>query len=120
MSAEENIDAGGLNEQNMYTDYYVDEDDLYVDPGLTNFKSQVQHPPVRRRLELLKGSNMSMGNAASVNCSSCLNELCLSEDDYAIYKSWVTVDTYEMVLITLIMIVFLTGVIGNSLVRSIK
>ena len=30
--------------------------------------------------------------------------------------SWVSVDTYEMVLISLILVVFLTGVVGNSLV----
>lgn len=57
-----------------------------------------------------------MGNH-SLNCSMCLNELCLSAEDYAIYKSWVGVDTYEMVLISINLIVFLTGVIGNSLVR---
>lgn len=56
-----------------------------------------------------------MGNH-SLNCSMCLNELCLSAEDYAIYKSWVGVDTYEMVLISINLIVFLTGVIGNSLV----
>lgn len=54
----------------------------------------------------------------SINCSHCINELCLTESDYALYKSWVGVDTYEMVIITLILIVFLTGVIGNSLVRT--
>ena len=31
-------------------------------------------------------------------------------------NSWVSVDTYEMVLISLILVVFLTGVLGNSLV----
>ena len=30
--------------------------------------------------------------------------------------SWVSVDTYEMVLISLILVVFLTGIVGNSLV----
>ena len=32
------------------------------------------------------------------------------------HRSWVTVDTFEMVLIALNIIVFLAGIIGNSLV----
>ena len=32
------------------------------------------------------------------------------------HNSWVSVDTYEMVLISLILVVFLTGIVGNSLV----
>jgi len=50
------------------------------------------------------------------NCSSCLNELCIPETDYNIYRSWVSVDTFEMVLITLNIFVFLAGIIGNALV----
>jgi len=52
------------------------------------------------------------------NCSSCLNELCIPEADYIVYRSWVSVDTFEMVLIALNIIVFLAGIIGNSLVSS--
>ncbi len=51
-----------------------------------------------------------------MNCSTCKNELCLSDDDYELYRSWVGVDTYEMVLICINVVVFLTGIIGNSLV----
>ena len=58
----------------------------------------------------------SLDENGTLNCSLCLNELCLSEDDYSLYKSWVSVDTYEMVLISINIIVFLTGIIGNSLV----
>ncbi len=54
--------------------------------------------------------------AAAPNCSACLNELCLSPDDYELYKSWVGVDTYEMVFICINIVVFLTGIFGNSLV----
>ena len=54
----------------------------------------------------------------TLNCSKCQNPLCLAEEDYALYTKWVSVDTYEMILISLNIIVFLTGIIGNSLVRS--
>ena len=72
------------------------------------------------------------------NCSSCFNDLCFPDEDYQAYlrygvvsdqinrmygikrhpslNSWVSVDTYEMVLISLILVVFLTGIVGNSLV----
>ena len=52
------------------------------------------------------------------NCSSCLNELCIPEADYNVYRSWVSVDTFEMVLIAINIIVFLAGIIGNSLVSG--
>ncbi len=55
------------------------------------------------------------GNS-TIDCSLCLNELCLNADDYELYRSWVSVDTYEMVFISLITVVFLTGIIGNTLV----
>ena len=53
-----------------------------------------------------------------VNCSECFNELCISEKDYELYKGWISVDTFEMVLIALNIIVFLAGIIGNLLVRK--
>ena len=53
-----------------------------------------------------------------LNCSVCRNELCLSESDYSLYKSWVSVDTYELILITLNIVVFCTGLLGNSLVSN--
>lgn len=37
------------------------------------------------------------------------------QGDYC-FRSWVSVDTYEMVLISLIVVVFLAGIVGNSLV----
>ena len=52
----------------------------------------------------------------SVNCSGCLNDLCINEEDYEHYKRWISVDTFEMVLIALNIIVFLAGIMGNLLV----
>lgn len=54
----------------------------------------------------------------TLNCSLCQNPLCLAEEDYALYTKWVSIDTYEMILISINIIVFLMGIIGNSLVRS--
>ena len=54
------------------------------------------------------------------NCSDCLNELCIPEEDYKLYKTWVSVDSFETVLITLHIIVFLSGIIGNLLVSLIN
>lgn len=53
-----------------------------------------------------------------VNCSGCLNELCINADEYDLYKTWISVDTFEMVLIALNIIVFLAGIVGNLLVRK--
>ncbi len=64
------------------------------------------------------GGELPLSDLEDMDCSECLNELCLSEEDYAMYKSWVGVDTYEMVLICINVIVFLTGIVGNSLVRN--
>ena len=50
------------------------------------------------------------------NCTGCLNELCMSNEDYEAYRSFVSVDTFEMVLISLNIIVFLAGIMGNLLV----
>ena len=52
------------------------------------------------------------------NCSGCLNELCIAEEDYEAYKRWISVDTFEMVLIALNIIVFLAGIMGNLLVSE--
>ena len=54
-----------------------------------------------------------------LNCSGCLNEWCMLEEDYEVYKRWISVDTFEMVLIALNIIVFLAGIVGNLLVRNI-
>jgi len=69
-------------------------------------------------MEAEANSSSGLYPAGEVNCSLCLNELCLDEADYALYKSWVSVDTYELVLISINVIVFLTGLVGNSLVRD--
>lgn len=71
-------------------------------------------------------SNYSFTSTASTleslpsqtDCSHCLNELCIPEDEYLMYRSWVSVDTFEMVLIALNIVVFLAGILGNLLVRS--
>lgn len=68
--------------------------------------------------EKIYGSMSDLADA--VNCSGCLNELCIPESDYIVYRSWVSVDTFEMVLIALNIIVFLAGIIGNSLVSHMK
>jgi hypothetical protein len=55
---------------------------------------------------------------ADSNCSHCLNELCIVTWEYELYKTYVSVDTFEMVLISLNIIVFMAGIIGNLLVRQ--
>ena len=55
-----------------------------------------------------------------VNCTGRLNELCMSTEDYEAYRSFVSVDTFEMVLISLNIIVFLAGIMGNLLVSTLK
>ena len=55
-----------------------------------------------------------------LNCSGCKNELCIEEEDYEAYKSWISIDNFEMVLIALNIIVFLAGIMGNLLVRYIS
>ena len=66
-------------------------------------------------------------NATSlvVNCSLCMNELCLSEADYALYRSWVSVDNMPWSFMSRFLSpkkkssnIKLRSVIGNSLVRQ--
>ena len=85
-----------------YADY--DPATFFLDPNATDAANA--------------SADLSGGGEMDMDCSACLNELCLSEEDYAMYKSWVGVDTYEMVLICINAIVFLTGIVGNSLVRE--
>ncbi|CAB4066560.1 HCRTR2 [Lepeophtheirus salmonis] len=51
-----------------------------------------------------------------LNCSICENKLCLGEEDYDVYQSYISVDKFETVLICLIALVFICGIIGNALV----
>ncbi|XP_071745252.1 orexin receptor type 2 isoform X2 [Lepeophtheirus salmonis] len=51
-----------------------------------------------------------------LNCSICENKLCLGEEDYDVYQSYISVDKFETVLICLIAVVFICGIIGNALV----
>jgi len=50
------------------------------------------------------------------DCSNCTNELCWPDPDYQWYRNWVSVDTFEMVIISMNIMVFLAGIIGNLLV----
>ena len=68
-------------------------------------------------LEQPSNESLLYGNNTG-NCSHCLNELCISEDEYEAYRSWVSVDTFEMVLISINILVFLAGIMGNLLVSS--
>ena len=53
------------------------------------------------------------------DCSGCLNDLCIDENGYKEYLSYVTVDSYEWALISLNILVFLAGIMGNLLVSFI-
>ena len=52
------------------------------------------------------------------DCSNCTNELCWPDPDYQWYRNWVSVDTFEMVIISMNIMVFLAGIIGNLLVSQ--
>ena len=54
------------------------------------------------------------------HCRNCTNELCIDPDQYRVYKEAVSVDTYEMVLIGVHTLIFLSGIIGNFLVSFAK
>ena len=54
------------------------------------------------------------------HCRNCTNELCIDPDQYRVYKEAVSVDTYEMVLIGVHTLIFLSGIIGNFLVSFEK
>lgn len=52
------------------------------------------------------------------NCSSCLNDLCIEPREYQVYEQAVSVDTYEMILIGVHILIFLCGILGNVLVSD--
>ena len=54
-----------------------------------------------------------------LNCSVCQNELCFEPEDYQLYEDWITVNTFETVLIILNIIQFITGILGNLLVSRV-
>ena len=54
------------------------------------------------------------------HCRNCTNELCIDPDQCRVYKEAVSVDTYEMVLIGVHTLIFLSGIIGNFLVSFAK
>ena len=65
-------------------------------------------------------SNMTINgsNIAANDCSLCHNEFCISPEEYNEYKKYVSVDAFEMVLVIINIIVFLTGILGNLLVSQ--
>ncbi len=58
--------------------------------------------------------NYTDGNVST--CSNCTNALCIPDNEFELYLSYVSVDTFESVAIALNIIVFLAGIIGNLLV----
>lgn len=85
---------------------------------MTPTLSATTHPPNMTWLNETLNDTWANQSYAEANCTGCMNELCLDDGDYQLYRSWVSVDSFEMVLIAMNIVVFLTGVIGNSLVRN--
>ena len=53
------------------------------------------------------------------NCSYCENDLCFIAEEYGLYLDYISVDSFETVLIILHIIQFITGILGNLLVSNV-
>ena len=68
---------------------------------------------------LLENNNDTMEEVLhNISCDDCKNIMCFNESDYAEYESWVSVDEFEMFAISLNIIVFVAGIMGNLLVST--
>ena len=68
---------------------------------------------------LLENNNDTMEEVLhNISCDDCKNIMCFNESDYAEYESWVSVDEFEMFAISLNIIVFVAGIMGNLLVSK--
>ncbi|GBM49539.1 Orexin receptor type 2 [Araneus ventricosus] len=56
-------------------------------------------------------------NSSNISKSDCTNEYCVSDEDYiAMIEDYISPSTYEWVLISLHLTVFIVGLVGNALV----
>ena len=65
---------------------------------------------------ILMENDTTMEILQNISCDDCKNIMCFNESDYAEYESWVSVDEFEMFAISLNIIVFVAGIMGNLLV----
>ena len=65
---------------------------------------------------ILMENDTTMDILQNISCDDCKNIMCFNESDYAEYESWVSVDEFEMFAISLNIIVFVAGIMGNLLV----
>ena len=68
---------------------------------------------------ILMENDTTMEILQNISCDDCKNIMCFNESDYAEYESWVSVDEFEMFAISLNIIVFVAGIMGNLLVSKL-